>query len=340
MDQLDPKLARIVVLDDEEGNLRVLRRLLTIGGYQNVLVTSDPNRALHAFEEGDPDLLLLDLHMPELDGFGVMERLASLVSPDDFVPILVLSGDLSSESRKRALAGGAKDFVSKPFDRDEVLLRIRNLLDARMLHKRVQRQNQDLERTVRERTNELHKAHEETLVRLARAAEYRDDDTGEHTRRVGEIAGDLAVRLALPAQDADLIRRAAPLHDVGKIGIPDAILLKPGKLTPEEFDTIKTHTTIGGKILQGSRTPLLQLAETIALCHHERWDGRGYPAGLAGASIPLCARVTAVADVFDALTHERPYKRAWSVEEALEEIKKQRERQFDPDVVDAMLARF
>jgi len=340
MDQLDPKLARIVVLDDEEGNLRVLRRLLTIGGYQNVLVTSDPYRALHAFEEGDPDLLLLDLHMPVLDGFGVMDRLASLVSPDDFVPILVLSGDLSSESRKRALAGGAKDFVSKPFDRDEVLLRIRNLLDARMLHKRVQRQNQDLERTVRERTNELHKAHEETLVRLARAAEYRDDDTGEHTRRVGEIAGDLAVRLALPAQDADLIRRAAPLHDVGKIGIPDAILLKPGKLTPEEFDTIKTHTTIGGKILQGSRTPLLQLAETIALCHHERWDGRGYPAGLAGASIPLCARVTAVADVFDALTHERPYKRAWSVEEALEEIKKQRERQFDPDVVDAMLARF
>ncbi len=340
MDELDPKRARIVVLDDEEGNLRVLRRLLTIGGYQNVLVTSDPWRAIKDFEEGDPDLLLLDLHMPVLDGFGVMERLASLISPEDFVPILVLSGDLSGESRKRALAGGAKDFVSKPFDRDEVLLRIRNLLDARILHKRVQRQNQDLERTVRERTDELHKAHEETLVRLARAAEYRDDDTGEHTRRVGEIAGDLALRLALPAQDAELIGRAAPLHDVGKIGIPDAILLKPGKLTPEEFDTIKTHTTIGGKILQGSRTPLLQLAETIALCHHERWDGRGYPAGLAGTSIPLCARVTAVADVFDALTHERPYKHAWPLEEALEEIKKQRERQFDPDVVDAMLARF
>lgn len=340
MDLLEAKQAGIVVLDDEEGNLRVLQRLLTIGGYQNVLVTSDPHRALEAFERGEPDLLLLDLHMPELDGFAVMDRLRSVIAQDDFVPILVLTGDLSSESRRRALAGGAKDFVSKPFDRDEVLLRIRNLLDTRLLHKRVQRQNQDLERTVRERTNDLQHSQEETLDRLAKAAEYRDDDTGEHTRRVGEIAADLALRLALGLTEIEIIRRAAPLHDIGKIGIPDAILLKPGKLTSDEFAVIKTHTTMGGKILHGSQTSLLQVAETIALCHHERWDGKGYPLGISALAIPVAARVTAVADVFDALTHERPYKTAWPVDQALDEIKKQRGLQFDPDVVDAMLARF
>jgi putative two-component system response regulator len=178
----------------------------------------------------------------------------------------------------------------------------------------------------------------ETLQRLALAAEYRDDDTGSHTRRVGVTAGRIAGSLGLSPEQVDLILRAAPLHDVGKIGIADAILLKPGKLTDEEFAIMKQHTTIGGKILSGSSSPWLQLAEEIALTHHERWDGQGYPCGLKGEAISLVGRIVAIADVFDALTHERPYKKAWPIAEAMAEIEHQSGKQFDPCVVAAFLS--
>jgi putative two-component system response regulator len=193
-----------------------------------------------------------------------------------------------------------------------------------------------LEAKVRERTRELEAAQIEIIERLARAAEFRDDNTGQHTERVGQMAALLARELGLPDAQVSLIRRAAPLHDVGKIGIPDSILLKLGKLTPAEFELVKTHTTIGARILSGSRFALLRLAEEIAFSHHEQWDGRGY-AGLAGDQIPLAGRIVTVADVFDALTQKRPYKAAWPVEEAIAEIERQRGRQFDPDVVDAFL---
>jgi putative two-component system response regulator len=183
----------------------------------------------------------------------------------------------------------------------------------------------------------LEEAQFETLARLAAAAEYRDDDTGEHTRRVGDLAGRLAEALGLPAELVQLIRRAAPLHDVGKIGIPDAILLKPGRLTEEEFDHMKRHTTIGARMLSGGASTQIALAEQIAGTHHERWDGTGYPVGLAGEAIPIAGRIVAVADVFDALTHARPYKQAWPHAEALAELHRQRGRQFDPRVIDAFL---
>jgi PAS domain S-box-containing protein/putative nucleotidyltransferase with HDIG domain len=181
----------------------------------------------------------------------------------------------------------------------------------------------------------LQAAQHEALQRLAIAAEYRDDETGQHTRRVGDLSARLAAELGLAAEEVELLRRAAPLHDVGKIGIPDTILLKPGRLTPDEFDQVKTHTVIGAKMLAGGGFPLLETAECIARSHHERWDGTGYPAGLAGGDIPLAGRIVAIADVFDALTHNRPYKSAWSKEEGLAEIEAQRGRQFDPELVDA-----
>jgi putative two-component system response regulator len=213
-------------------------------------------------------------------------------------------------------------------------LRVRNLLETRFLHLRLSNQNEALEELVGERTQELREAQREVVARLALAAEYRDDETGQHALRVGRLAERIALELGLPADEALRIGQAAPLHDVGKIGIQDLILLKPGKLTPDEYGVIKRHTTIGAGILCGSRSPLLQLAEAIALYHHERWDGGGY-AGLAGETIPLEARIVAVADAFDVMTHSRRYRAALAREAALAEIERQSGKQFDPAITAA-----
>ncbi len=210
-------------------------------------------------------------------------------------------------------------------------------METRYYYRELQGQNERLERKVRERTRDLERARIEILERLARAAEYRDDETGHHAQRVGHMSALIARTLTLPDEEVILLRRAAPLHDVGKIGIPDGILLKPGKLTPEEFDEMKKHTSIGAGILAGSRFPVLQMAEEIALYHHENWDGSGYMR-MDSHLIPLCAQIVHAADVFDALTHRRPYKEAWPVGEALEEIRRLRRRFFDPAVADALVA--
>jgi putative two-component system response regulator len=282
-----------------------------------------------------PDLVLLDLHMPHMDGLAVLDQLNEIVEAS-YLPILMLTGDISPEARRDALSRGAKDFINKPFDSDEVLLRIRTLLETRFLYLQIQNHNQMLEAKVRERTRELESAQIEIIERLARAAEFRDDNTGQHTERVGQMAALLAKEMGLPDSQVALIRRAAPLHDVGKIGVPDAILLKLGRLTDQEFAVVKTHTVIGARILGGSRFPILRLAEEIAFNHHERWDGDGY-AGIARDAIPLAGRIVTVADVFDALTQKRPYKSAWPVDQAVAEIDRQRGRQFDPLLVDTFL---
>jgi len=329
------KHARILIVDDEPGNIDLLRRVLERAGFHKLESTCDPREAAALYVKTRPDLILLDLHMPHLDGFAVMDRL-NQIAEASYLPILMLTGDLTPEARRDALSRGAKDFVNKPFNPDEVLLRIRTLLETRFLYLQIQSQNQMLEAKVRERTRELEAAQLEILERLARAAEFRDDTTGQHTERVGHMAALLARELGLPDAQVSLIRRAAPLHDVGKIGIPDSILLKLGPLTAAEFELVKTHTTIGARILSGSRFALLRLAEEIAFSHHERWDGTGY-ASLAGDQIPLAGRIVAVADVFDALTQKRPYKAAWPLQDAVAEIDRQRGRQFDPDVVEAFL---
>ena len=325
-----PLPARLLIVDDEGPNVRVLQQALRLAGYEDVHGTTDSREAVAAFAAVRPDLVLLDLMMPYVDGYEVMRRLALLTPASTHVPVIVLTADASPETRRRALASGATDFLTKPFDVVEVALRVRNLLQVRRLAL-------ELEGQVRERTRDLEAARVEMVERLAAAAEYRDDDTGQHTRRVGALAARLAAGLGRPADEVETIRQAAPLHDVGKIGVPDAILLKPGRLTPDEFAVMKTHAAVGGRILAGARFPVLQAAEVIARTHHERWDGTGYPAGLAGEAIPLVGRVVAVADVFDALTHARPYKAAWSVEDAADEVRRQSGRQFDPAVVAAFI---
>ena len=329
------KHARILIIDDEPGNVQVLRRVLEHAGFNKLDSTSDPREVAAIYVRSRPDLILLDLHMPYMDGLEVIDQLNQIIEAS-YLPIVMLTGDVTPEARREALLRGAKDFINKPFNPDEVLLRIRTLLETRFLYLHIQSQNQMLEAKVRDRTRELESAQIEIIERLAKAAEFRDDSTGQHTERVGEMAALLARELGLSDAHVTLIRRAAPLHDVGKIGIPDAILLKLGKLTAAEFELVKTHTSIGARILSGSRFALLRLAEDIAFSHHERWDGSGY-AGLEADRIPLAGRIVAVADVFDALLQKRPYKPAWPIDAAVAEIGRQRGMQFDPNIVDAFM---
>ncbi len=325
------------MVDDQLPNVRLLERHLQQAQCTHVKTTTDPLCVVDLVRTFNPDLILLDLMMPELDGFGVMEQLRHVIPANTYLPILILTADISAETKRRALGAGARDFLTKPFDATEALLRMQNLLETRSLHLQLKDQNHMLEERVAQRTAQLQESQFEVLQRLARAAEHRDDDTGQHTNRVGHFAAEIARRLGMTNSEIELLHAAAPLHDVGKIGIADSILLKPGRLTAEEFDIMKTHAVIGGNLLSGGQSELVKMAELIARTHHERWDGSGYPQGLRGEAIPLCGRIVALADVFDALTHERPYKQAWPVEQAAEEIKKQSGRQFDPLLVETFL---
>jgi putative two-component system response regulator len=328
--------ARILIVDDERAYVQLLQRFLESAGYRNVRTTTHPHEVPALVQDFDPDLILLDLRMPEMDGIAVMQQLEPFTRRF-YLPILVLTGDITDEAKRKSLSGGAKDFLNKPFDLTEVRLRIENLLETRFLHLQLKQQNEQLEERVRERTAELEETRLEILERLSIAADYRDDATGRHTKRVSEMAGKIAHELGLPEDEVEHIRLAAALHDVGKIGIPDLVLLKPGELTPEEVALMKTHTTIGARVLSGSRSRLMQTAEVIALNHHERWDGAGYPRSLRGDEIPLPARIVALADVVDALGSDRPYRDAWVAEKIAIEIRRQSGRQFDPQVVDAYL---
>ncbi len=336
--------ARILIVDDEPSNVLLLQALLGRAGFENVTGTTDPYQALPLVQQEQPDLILLDLRMPGLDGLAIMAQLAPHTGGPIPVPILVLTADVTREAKERALLAGAKDFMTKPPDPVEAVLRIKNLLESRYLQRQLHEHNVRLGQEVQARTHDLEAAYRElaatqleVLDRLAVAAEYRDDGTGEHARRVGRRAARTAAALGLPPALVELIGQAARLHDLGKIAVPDRILHLPARLSPEQFAIIRQHTTIGAQIVAGSRSRLLQIAEEIALSHHERWDGTGYPHGLAGEAIPISARIVAVIDVFDALTHDRPYKRAWPLADAVAEIRRQRARQFDPRVVDAFL---
>jgi putative two-component system response regulator len=330
-------IGRLLIIDDQESNIRLLERILLRAGYSQFRSTTEAREAVSLFLEFNPDLIILDLHMPHTDGFAVLEQIRPHVPPDSYLPILVVTGDTTVTSRRRALSAGARDFLAKPYDSTEVLLRIRNLLEARFLHLALQAQNDSLEEKVRQRTRQLEEAQQEILERLALAAEFRDDSTRQHTQRVGMWSARLARKLGLPEAVADLVGRAAPLHDLGKVAVPDGILLKLDRLTADETRVMQTHTQIGAKILSGSNHPLLQLAEQIALTHHEHWDGSGYDPAMRGEAIPLVSRIVAVVDVFDALTHARPYKPAWPIEDAVAELERQSGRQFDPQVVSAFI---
>lgn len=329
--------ARLVVVDDEPANLAVLGRLLQRAGYRDVVLMTDPAALLDQLTTLDPDLLVLDLQMPRIDGFEVLQRLQDDLSADDLLPRLVVTADSTATTRRRALGLGAHDFLTKPIDIIDAVLRVANLVRTRMLHVRLREHNDLLEERVRARTAQLERTHLDLAARLALVGEYRDDHTAQHTVRVGVAAERLALTLGFAPEEALLLGQAAPLHDLGKIAIPDAILLKPGPLTGAELEVIRTHPGVGAHILAGVDSDLLRLAEEVAYTHHEQWDGGGYPQGLAGEGIPMAGRLVSVVDVYDALTSVRPYKDAWSQERAVEHMTSLRGKHFDPAVLEVFL---
>lgn len=333
-----PAPGRILILDDDEAVVRSLSRLFAKAGYERPHGITDPKEAITELESGAYDLLILDLHMPETDGFQVLASLVPIIAPGEYFPVLVLTGDDDPMVRQQALAAGAMDFLNKPFDPAEAEARVANLLQTRFLNQRVVQQRDSMESQVLARTAELADTRSEILHRLARAAEYRDDVTGRHATRVGLLSSRLASELGMDAEEVDLIRRTAPLHDIGKIGVADAVLLKPGPLSDSEYAHIKTHTVIGAEILGGSAHRILVVARDIALSHHERWDGTGYPEDRNGSEIPIEARIVAVADTFDVISHSRPYKAARTPAEAVEELVRSSGTHFDPEVIMAFQA--
>jgi putative two-component system response regulator len=315
----------------------MLRRLLTRAGYTDVHLVTDERDALDRYATLRPDLVLLDLRMPHVDGFTLLERMRTAMAGDGVTPVLVVSGDPAPESRRRAHMLGASDYVLKPYDLSDITLRVDALLELRA-HAHagfvaVDEMKLTLDPTVVDRPG----AAEEVIAKLTVACSFRDGISEGHTMRVARLAGRVAAEMNLPDEWVEAVERCAPLHDIGKVAIPDEILLKPGRLTVEEMAVARRHTSIGAMILSGMNEPLLRLASEIALTHHERWDGAGYPRGLSGDQIPLAGRVVAVADVFDALTHERSYKDAWSVSTALAEIVGLSGKQFDPEAVAALV---
>lgn len=337
-------LSRILIIDDTPDNVSLLGSIFRGAGYSHIQGQSQPELALDSVREFRPDLIVLDLMMTGVSGFDVLRALPTVIAPGSFLPVLVITSHTDEVAREAALSLGATDFLSRPHQPFDVILRARNLLQTRALHLELRERNRVLERQVEERTrgleliqDELKAARLDVIERLALAGEHHDDDTGAHTRRVARMCRRIAQNLELPSEQIELIFRAAPLHDVGKIGVSDAILLKPGKLTFEEFDTMKRHCEIGAHLLSNGRSDFLQTARSIALSHHERFNGAGYPHGLSGSDIPLEGRIVAVADVYDALTNDRPYKHAWPIEDAREELQIQAGKQFDPEIVEVFL---
>ncbi len=327
---------RILIVDDELANLKLLDKMLQSQGYQQLVLISDPREVIDSYKKSRPDLILLDINMPHLDGYQVMEQLKAINDPL-LPPIVILTAQSGKDYLLRALAAGARDFITKPFDRNELLMRVRNLLDAQLAHCLLHDQKAVLEKMVLARTEELRATRLQVVQRLGMAAEYRDEETGNHILRMSHVSALLAKSAGWNEADCELLLNASPMHDIGKIGIPDAILLKPGKFEPHEWEIMKTHAAIGAKLLDGDESDLMNMAREIALTHHEKWDGSGYPNGLSGEAIPEAGRIAALADVFDALTSVRPYKKAWTVEDAVNLIRENSGKHFDPNLVEIFL---
>ncbi|MCD6136907.1 two-component system response regulator [Candidatus Bipolaricaulota bacterium] len=337
------KQSRVLVVDDEDRNLRLMEALLAPLGYAVDLARNGEEGLMKA-AESPPDLILLDVMMPGIDGFEVVRRLKA---DEDarIIPVVMVTALHDIQDRVKALEAGADDFLTKPVDKTVLRARVQTLLKVKAYNDHMRDYQKDLEAEVTKRTAELHQAFEriknaslETIYRLSRAAEYKDEDTGAHILRMSHYSAAVARKLGLSEGEVEAILYAAPMHDIGKIGIPDHVLLKPGKLDQDEWVIMKQHTTIGGCILERSSAEFIKLGETIALTHHEKWDGSGYPKGLEGKEIPICGRITAIADVFDALTSKRPYKEPFSVEKSFSIIKEGRGTHFDPQVVDAFFS--
>lgn len=333
------KQARLLIVAADEAIVAELRGILEPVGYVNVHASGEPSQVVAVYDRVQPDLVVL--HVGEAGGFEALEQLDRRIPQDDYVPVLALAPGADSAVRLRSLAKGAKDFIATPIEATEVLTRVGNLLENRFLQLQVlgdgaRRIDYLVDDVARARTRSLENIQVELLERFAKTAEYRDFPEAGHRERVAQVAKMLAADIGFPADRAELIGRASLLHDVGKIGVPESIWQKPARLTPEEFEQVKSHTKVGAEILSQGRSPLLWLAEEIAHTHHEHWDGNGY-LGLEGEAIPVAGRIVSLADAYDALTNDRPYRRARPEKEAVGEITRESGHHFDPKVVDAFL---
>lgn len=338
------------MVDDDAKTLELHARLVRALGYDTE-TASDGVEAIAKLPLGI-DLVLVDGQMPVMDGFEVIKRIRSFPR-HRFLPIVMVTGMSDPRQHRRAIEVGVNDFITKPVDADILKLRMGWLLELKRAQDRLKARSTELEGWIENRTAELrdaldevtaakreiHRAHLDTIRRLTVAAEYKDEDTGEHIERMGAFAQIVAEAVGLSPTEVETLRYAAPLHDVGKLGIPDRILLKPGKLDDAEWGVMQTHTTLGASLLSNSPSSVIQMGQTIALCHHERWDGAGYPNRIAGNAIPLEARICSVVDFFDALTMDRPYRAAVPSSEVLDMMREQRSKHFDPYVLDAFLER-
>ncbi|UUO05230.1 response regulator [Blastopirellula sp. J2-11] len=353
-DDHDLRQKRIMAIDDEPINLALAEAYLRSEGFEQIEFYSNPQTALEVVRTDPPDLILLDLMMPELDGLQFLRKITA-PSEQLLAPVILLTASSDVSHRRDALELGATDFLQKPILAEELIPRIRNVLSAEHLKRWLRDQNQQLEHLVQLRTHELERTQGLIIACLARAAEFRDELTGNHNLRVARYAGLIARNAGLPSEMVRMIQAAAPLHDIGKVAVPDSILHKPGKLTDEERQLMQRHTEWGRSIVEPEKqwgfviadlttgetgqanADLLRVASRIAQSHHERWDGAGYPEGMAGADIPVEARVVAVADVFDALSSKRPYKDPIPPHDCVAMIREQRGKQFDPEMVDAFV---
>ena len=352
--------AKILIVDDEQLNIEVVQRYLRIDGFNNIFSTDHSGQALPLIGLHQPDVVLLDIQMPGISGLEILRTLRADAELCQ-IPVIILTGSSDSETKLSALRAGATDLLAKPVHGEELIARLGNVIRIKLYQDQLHRHSEELEDAVRKRTAELESSRLDVIHCLARAAEFRDDDTGQHVVRVGKYARIIGQQLGFSQQQLDILEPAAQLHDVGKIGIADSILLKPGKLSEDEFEVmqkhcgygkkivgqisaedarlIRGHTEIGARIMETGRSPILEMARRIALTHHEKWDGTGYPLGLAGEDIPLEGRITAVADVFDALSSKRPYKAAFPLDRCLTIMEEGRGKHFDPNILDAFFAR-
>jgi putative two-component system response regulator len=326
MDAKTP-LPTVLIVDDAPESIDVLRSVL--GSDYRLRVAINGAKALEIAESVNPDVILLDVMMPEMDGYETCRRLKEKPSTAN-VPVIFVTTLAETDSQLHGLDLGAVDYITKPYTASLVRSRVRT-------HVALHRHNEELKELVRLRTNELLETRLEIIRRLGRAAEYRDNETGMHILRMSHITRLLALAYGMNESRAELLFQASPMHDVGKIGVPDKVLLKPGELTSDEWVIIKRHTTIGAEIIGDHGSDLIVMARMVALRHHERWDGSGYPGGLQKTDIPIEARIVALADVFDALLSVRPYKSAWSLDDTLQYMFSQRAQHFDPELIDAFV---
>lgn len=324
----------VLIVDDEIVNTMLLKALIDEEGFKDVDTYTDSVEALDAFHKNPSDIIIVDYNMPSMDGVEFIQK-AKEINPD--VLSIMVTANTNDDVMINALSSGANDFITKPISIYAFKLRIKNMAYLQASYKLAKEFNEILAIRVDEATQSLKKREYETLKVLSKAAEYKDPETGSHIARVSHYSKLIAKKIGLEEDEQNILYYAAPLHDIGKIGISDNILLKPGKLTPDEFEIMKTHSIKGVEILECSESIFLQAGEIIAANHHEKWDGTGYPKGLKGEEIHIYGRIVAVADVFDALTSIRPYKKAWTFEDAMQFLKNEAGKHFDPTLVDVFV---